>query len=63
MGDVNAYYTSCRTNLGVALTPAHLAYWSERKETELVIRFLIEQVADPYRLGMSSHLLYIGSKV
>lgn len=50
------------TNIGVALNEAHWQYWWEKEEADKLEQLLIQTARDPYVLGMSSHLLYIGSK-
>jgi ubiquinone/menaquinone biosynthesis C-methylase UbiE len=52
------------TNLGAVLTPKQWEYWRDRgeKEFEKLLDLLIELATDPYLLGVSSHLLYIGRK-
>jgi ubiquinone/menaquinone biosynthesis C-methylase UbiE len=52
------------TNLGAVFTPEQWEYWQNRgeKEFEKLLNLLIELAKDPYVLGVSSHLLYIGTK-
>ena len=37
-------------------------YWKLKGEEQKVLDLIIKKAADPYLLGMSSHLLYIGRK-
>ncbi|MBM7621041.1 ubiquinone/menaquinone biosynthesis C-methylase UbiE [Bacillus tianshenii] len=52
------------SNVGAMLSKESLSYWNERGESERqkLLRLFIEKAADPYLLGVSSHLLYIGRK-
>lgn len=50
------------TNMGVTLTKEHCDYWIEKGEQEKLEKLLIQTARNPYVLGMSSHLLYIGKK-
>lgn len=52
------------SNIGSVLTNAQWKYWREKgeHEWEKVIDLLIEKANDPYILGNSSHILYIGRK-
>ncbi|WNB91492.1 class I SAM-dependent methyltransferase [Bacillus sp. NEB1478] len=52
------------TNIGTLLNQEQLDYWKEKGEEEYskLIDFLIQRARDPYLLGVSSHLLYIGRK-
>ncbi|WP_153980419.1 class I SAM-dependent methyltransferase [Paenibacillus xylanilyticus] len=50
------------SSLGAMLTAEQQQYWKERGEYEELIQFMIEKAADPTILGISSHLLYIGTK-
>lgn len=52
------------SNIGSFLTPERWEYWRNRGDKELnkLIDLLIETATDPYILGMSSHLLYIGKR-
>ncbi|MTH53523.1 methyltransferase domain-containing protein [Bacillus mangrovi] len=50
------------SNPGAILTGDSWSYWRGRGEEEQVIQMLIDQAADPYLLGISPHLLYIGRK-
>jgi ubiquinone/menaquinone biosynthesis C-methylase UbiE len=51
-------------NIGAALTPEQWEYWRNRGDNEYnkLIDLLIETATDPYVLGISSHLLYIGRR-
>ncbi|SFJ17326.1 class I SAM-dependent methyltransferase [Thermoflavimicrobium dichotomicum] len=51
------------TNIGATFKQEHLDYWRKRGELSKVMDLLKKTAADPYVLGMSSHLLYIGQKV
>ncbi|MEK4438779.1 class I SAM-dependent methyltransferase [Paenibacillus sp. FSL K6-2862] len=50
------------SSLGAMLTAEQQQYWKERGEHEELIQFMIEKAEDPTILGISSHLLYIGTK-
>ncbi|MFJ5714500.1 hypothetical protein [Neobacillus sp. NPDC093127] len=52
------------SNIGAILNHDSWSYWRDKGEQEVdkIIRLLIERAADPYTLGISSHLLYIGRK-
>ncbi|MFC4559771.1 class I SAM-dependent methyltransferase [Virgibacillus kekensis] len=50
------------SNVGAILTEESWSYWEEKGEEKEVIKFLIDKAADPYLLGISTHLLYIGRK-
>ncbi|WP_053367934.1 class I SAM-dependent methyltransferase [Bacillus sp. FJAT-27245] len=52
------------SNAGAILTSASWKYWEGRGEEEVdkIINLIIERATDPYILGVSSHLLYIGRK-
>jgi ubiquinone/menaquinone biosynthesis C-methylase UbiE len=52
------------SNIGSVLTNEQLDYWRDKgeQEWEKVIDLLIEKANDPYALGISSHILYIGRK-
>ncbi|MGE1166418.1 class I SAM-dependent methyltransferase [Peribacillus simplex] len=52
------------SNVGAILTSENWNYWRDKGEQEVdkIIKLLIEKAADPYILGISSHLLYIGRK-
>ncbi|MBM6383672.1 MAG: class I SAM-dependent methyltransferase [Paenibacillus sp.] len=50
------------SSLGAMLTAEQQQYWKERGEYEELIQFMIEKAEDPTILGISSHLLYIGTK-
>ncbi|GGA30313.1 class I SAM-dependent methyltransferase [Psychrobacillus lasiicapitis] len=52
------------SNVGTILNNESWNYWRDKEEQELqkVIDLIIEKGADPYILGISSHLLYIGRK-
>jgi ubiquinone/menaquinone biosynthesis C-methylase UbiE len=51
-------------NIGATLTPEQWEYWRNRgdKEYNKLIDLLKEIATDPYVLGISSHLLYIGRR-
>lgn len=52
------------SNIGALLNNDSWSYWRDKGEQEVdkIIRLLKERAADPYTLGISSHLLYIGRK-
>lgn len=52
------------SNVGALLTNDNWNYWRDKgeQEWEKIINLLIEKANDPYILGVSSHLLYIGRK-
>ncbi|MFJ8067100.1 class I SAM-dependent methyltransferase [Psychrobacillus sp. NPDC096426] len=52
------------SNAGTILNNDSWNYWKDKGEQELqkVIDLIIEKGTDPYILGISSHLLYIGRK-
>lgn len=50
------------SNMGAMLNEHNWDYWKERGEADKVIQLIKERASDPYTLGVSSHLLYIGRK-
>nr|WP_090988928.1 class I SAM-dependent methyltransferase [Bacillus sp. OV322] len=52
------------SNVGAALSQESWNYWEQAGQEELskVRRLIVEKASDPYILGISSHLLYIGKK-
>lgn len=52
------------SNMAAFLSNENWQYWTDKGETEVnkLINLLIERANDPYILGMSSHLLYIGRR-
>lgn len=52
------------SNVGAILNNESWNYWRDKGENEVekIINLIIEQAADPYTLGVSSHLLYVGRK-
>ncbi|WP_078551971.1 class I SAM-dependent methyltransferase [Bacillus alkalicellulosilyticus] len=52
------------SNVGAILNNESWDYWRNKGEEEVakIISFLKEAATDPYTLGISSHLLYIGRK-
>ncbi|WP_044338810.1 class I SAM-dependent methyltransferase [Rossellomorea aquimaris] len=52
------------SNAGAVLNNGNWDYWREKGEEEVrkIIDLVIEKATDPYILGISSHLLYIGRK-
>ena len=52
------------SNVGAMIPKQHWNYWREKGEAEMskIVDLLIESATDPYLLGVSSHLLYIGKK-
>ena len=51
------------SNIATTLNEAHWDYWRNRGEEQQVLDVIIKNAVDPYLLGMSSHLLYIGKKI
>lgn len=52
------------SNVGTILSNENWNYWRDKgeQEVEKIIDLIIEKGSDPYILGISSHLLYIGRK-
>ena len=50
------------SNIATMMNDDHWNYWRNNGEEQQVLDLIIERAADPYLLGMSSHLLYIGKK-
>lgn len=52
------------SNVAAMMTNHKWNYWKEKSDEEMekIIDLLIENATDPYLLGVSSHLLYIGKK-
>ncbi|PFG05373.1 methyltransferase family protein [Bacillus sp. es.034] len=52
------------SNAGTVLNQGNWNYWREKggDEVRKIIDLIIERATDPYILGISSHLLYIGRK-
>lgn len=52
------------SNIGAILNKDSWNYWSDKGEEEVkkIVTLIKERAADPYVLGISSHLLYIGRK-
>lgn len=52
------------SNAGAILNSDSWKYWEARgkEEVDKIINLIIEKATDPYILGISSHLLYIGRK-
>jgi hypothetical protein len=52
------------SNAGAVLNNGNWDYWREKGDEEVrkIIDLIIESATDPYILGISSHLLYIGRK-
>lgn len=50
------------SNVGSILSKDNWDYWLEKGEEEKVLKLIIDKATDPYTLGISSHLLYIGRK-
>lgn len=52
------------SNMGSILSNEHWNYWRDKgeQEVEKIVELLIEKASDPYILGISSHLLYVGRK-
>ena len=51
------------SSLKAILTDDQERYWKERGEEQDLLHYLIEAAKDPSILGISSHLLYIGTKL
>ena len=71
IGDINPFMESHgfesiellgSTNIGVALTEEKWNYWSSKGDHNKLEVLLIETARNPYVLGISSHVLYIGKK-
>lgn len=50
------------SNVSAMLNKDHWDYWIEKGEVDKVMQLFIDKATDPYILGVSSHLLYIGKK-
>lgn len=52
------------SNVGAILNDDNWNYWRNKgdKEVDKIINLIIEKATDPYILGISTHLLYIGRK-
>lgn len=52
------------SNIGAILDESSWTFWKSqgKKEVEKLLQFIIERAADPYTLGISTHLLYIERK-
>ncbi|MDQ0270596.1 class I SAM-dependent methyltransferase [Cytobacillus purgationiresistens] len=52
------------SNPGSILSDEQWTYWRDKGDNEInkIIELIKERAADPYILGLSSHLLYIGKK-
>ncbi|MEK4627701.1 MAG: class I SAM-dependent methyltransferase [Solibacillus sp.] len=50
------------SNIATSMTKESWNYWKLKGEEQKVLDLIIKKAADPYLLGMSSHLLYIGRK-
>jgi ubiquinone/menaquinone biosynthesis C-methylase UbiE len=50
------------SNVGAILNKDSWDYWKDKGEEEKVIKLIIDKATDPYILGVSTHLLYIGKK-
>ncbi len=50
------------SNVGAILNKESWEYWRGKGEEEKLVKLIIEKATDPYILGISSHLLYIGKK-
>lgn len=50
------------SNVGAILNKASFDYWKDKGEEDKVIKLIIDKATDPYIIGISSHLLYIGRK-
>ncbi|MFC4323080.1 class I SAM-dependent methyltransferase [Litchfieldia salsa] len=52
------------SNVGAIFNKENWDYWKNKgeKEVDKIIDLIIEEATDPYILGISSHLLYIGRK-
>lgn len=50
------------SNVATILNKDNWDYWKEKGEEDQLIELLIDKATDPYLLGISSHLLYIGRR-
>ena len=50
------------SNVASILKKDSWEYWKDKGEEEKILHLIIEKATDPYILGISSHLLYIGRK-
>jgi hypothetical protein len=50
------------SNIATSMTKESWDYWKSKGEEQQVLDLIIDKATDPYLLGMSSHLLYIGRK-
>ncbi len=52
------------SNVASSVNSKEWTYWQETSSEEMnnIVQLLIQQASNPYHLGLSSHLLYIGRK-
>lgn len=50
------------SNVGAILNNESWNYWRDKGEQGKILKLIKERAADPYILGISTHLLYIGRK-
>ena len=50
------------SNIGAILNQDCWDYWKEKGKADALINLMIDKATDPYILGISTHLLYIGKK-
>ncbi|KKI90001.1 methyltransferase [Bacillus sp. SA1-12] len=50
------------SNVAAILNKNSWDYWKDKGEEENVMKLIIDHATDPYILGISTHLLYIGRK-
>ncbi|MFC7686345.1 class I SAM-dependent methyltransferase [Ureibacillus sp. GCM10028918] len=50
------------SNVGAILNKGSWDYWRDKGEEDQLVKLIIDKATDPYILGISSHLLYIGKK-
>ncbi|WP_054710418.1 class I SAM-dependent methyltransferase [Bacillus sp. JCM 19041] len=50
------------SNVGAILNKDSWDYWKAKGEEDKVIKLIIDKATDPYILGISTHLLYIGRR-
>jgi len=50
------------SNVGAIINQNSWDYWKDKGDEDKVIKLIIDKATDPYILGVSPHLLYIGRK-
>lgn len=50
------------SSIAGAMSPEQWDYWRKRGELEEIMEIVLQESGNPYLLGTSSHLLYIGKK-